>query len=89
MEDLKETETETNCYEEKIKDKKKGTTINQRSPTTDDEPATSKPKENENEHKGVSDATVHEVTIFLWSAIGNVNYNYCGTAPNVSGMHER
>ncbi|KAF5297125.1 hypothetical protein FQA39_LY02705 [Lamprigera yunnana] len=45
----------------------------------------------------VSEATIHVVTAlgaanleyFLWRAIGKVNCNYGGTAPNVSGMHER
>ncbi|KAF5272076.1 hypothetical protein FQA39_LY01159 [Lamprigera yunnana] len=46
---------------------------------------------------GVNQATVHVVTTlrsinleyFLWRAIGNVNCNYCGTASNLSGIHER
>ncbi|KAF5275658.1 hypothetical protein FQA39_LY06770 [Lamprigera yunnana] len=46
---------------------------------------------------GVNEATVYVVTtlgasnleFFLWRAIGKVNCNYCGTAPNVSGMHGR
>ncbi|KAF5294750.1 hypothetical protein FQA39_LY00234 [Lamprigera yunnana] len=45
---------------------------------------------------GVSEATVYVVTTlgsvnleyFFWRAIGNVNCNYCGTTPNVSGIHE-
>ncbi|KAF5273825.1 hypothetical protein FQA39_LY00940 [Lamprigera yunnana] len=45
----------------------------------------------------VNKATVHVATTleavnleyFLWRAIGKVNCNYGGTAPNVSGMHER
>ncbi|KAF5304966.1 hypothetical protein FQA39_LY09440 [Lamprigera yunnana] len=47
--------------------------------------------------KGVSEATVHVVTMlgsvsleyFFWRAIGNVNCKYCGNALNVSGIHER
>ncbi|KAF5306840.1 hypothetical protein FQA39_LY00070 [Lamprigera yunnana] len=46
--------------------------------------------------RDVNEATVHVVTTlgagnleyFLWRAIGKINCNYGGTAPNVSGMHE-
>ncbi|KAF5269664.1 hypothetical protein FQA39_LY08587 [Lamprigera yunnana] len=47
--------------------------------------------------ESVSEVTIHVVTTlgsvnleyFFWRAIGNVNCNYCGTVPNVSGIHER
>ncbi|KAF5304065.1 hypothetical protein FQA39_LY01850 [Lamprigera yunnana] len=43
---------------------------------------------------GVNETTVHVVTTlgsdnFLWRDIGKVNCSYGGTAPNVSGIHER
>ncbi|KAF5286313.1 hypothetical protein FQA39_LY04211 [Lamprigera yunnana] len=46
---------------------------------------------------GVSEATVLVSTAlgsvnleyFFWRAIGNVNCKYCGSAPNVSGLHKR
>ncbi|KAF5292998.1 hypothetical protein FQA39_LY13767 [Lamprigera yunnana] len=46
---------------------------------------------------GLSKATVHVTTTmgsvnleyFFWSAIDNGNGSYCGTAPNVSVIHER
>ncbi|KAF5294794.1 hypothetical protein FQA39_LY00278 [Lamprigera yunnana] len=47
--------------------------------------------------RGLSEATVYVTTTLgsvnleylFWRVIGNVNGNYCGTAPNVSGIHER
>ncbi|KAF5275924.1 hypothetical protein FQA39_LY00720 [Lamprigera yunnana] len=47
--------------------------------------------------KRLNEATVHVTTTlgsvnleyFFWRAIGDVNGKYCGTAPNVSGIHER